>query len=678
VGERLVIRPLRSSVVVLALLLLVPLTPVLGPSAGIAPAEATRSFGATPLDDVLYWAGHEKRCGLSTHELAALMLAPTFPETGAPSSASPAPMTMSRWDNQSGLHSFGSRAAYKNAFWHPGVGPWQFDSAGLGSYHGANGRIDTFVSAAHAAATMATRWCASSGATSSRLSYVWAPWFGCGPSTCHTIFAQIYDGSTLIDIDGQAEVTSTGGMQETSCTGPGQGATFTCWRVDPSRAEGHSAFTASGFGPAPITAPFYVYTAGGYEYRHWLRADTGYDTGVWATRPLGANARSGITWHSGESLTDVGSEPPPPPEPGPGGFWDVSEGAWFVDGLLWAVDRGVMTGFPDQTFRPEVTLSRAQALMAIWRAQGQPAATTDHAFVDAPPSAWYDGALDWAAEQKMVEGYPDGTFRADELLTRAQYVMMMWRLAQEPTATVPASFSDAAPTRWFAPGMDWAVERGYMVGYQDGTFHPDDSMTRAQAVMTFWRGRQFDDVPVTEWYAAAVDWARYRGVVSGYQDHTYRPAQNVDRAETVRILFQAMDAPAGSPAHGFVDVAPTVWFSEALDWATAVGVVVGYPDGTYRAGDDVSREQFVMMLWRIAGSPDVAADHGLSDVPSGAWYEDAVRWAVLYGVLDGVVENAFDGGQPADRAEVIAMLGNLATTPTAWSPGLTPPSTVVS
>ena len=123
----------------------------------------------------------------------------------------------------------------------------------------------------------------------------------------------------------------------------------------------------------------------------------------------------------------------------------------------------------------------------------------------------------------MVDGYPDGTFRAEELLTRAQYVMMMWRLAQRPAARAAASFSDASPAAWFAPGMNWAVERGYMVGYPDRRFRPNDSMTRAQAVMTFWRGRQFDDVAPTAWFVDELDWARHRGVVRGYEDHTYRP-----------------------------------------------------------------------------------------------------------------------------------------------------------
>ena len=125
---------MRLRLVALALLLgaLAPLAPP-SPVTPVDPAAAGRTFGDDPLDDVLHWAAEERRCGLTTNKLAALMLAPTYPETGTPTGQAPAPMTLSRWDNQAGLHSFATVAGQPRAFWHPGVGMWQFDSAGLGA-----------------------------------------------------------------------------------------------------------------------------------------------------------------------------------------------------------------------------------------------------------------------------------------------------------------------------------------------------------------------------------------------------------------------------------------------------------------------------------------------------------------------------------------------------------------
>ena len=73
----------------------------------------------------------------------------------------------------------------------------------------------------------------------------------------------------------------------------------------PGRAEGHAAFAAPGYGPAPITAPFYVYAANGREYRHWLKADTGYRRSIWACRPLGANARTSLPGNAATASSTI-------------------------------------------------------------------------------------------------------------------------------------------------------------------------------------------------------------------------------------------------------------------------------------------------------------------------------------------------------------------------------------
>jgi len=270
--------------------------------ASAAPAAAGPTFGADPLDDVLRSAAREARCGLTPNRLAALMLAPTYPESGAPWGTAPSPMTLSRWDNQAGLHSFGTVRGQPRAFWHPGIGAWQFDSAGLGARLTASQRIDTRVISARVARTIADRWCADP-----RLAHVWAPWHGCDDRACHKVYNTIYRraGDRLRNISRDPAVSTRGGMQRRTCTGIAKQGEFTCWRVDPSRAQGHAAFAAERYGPAPISAPFYVYAANGREYRHWLRADTGYRRGVWASRPMGANARTSLTWHRADGLVDV-------------------------------------------------------------------------------------------------------------------------------------------------------------------------------------------------------------------------------------------------------------------------------------------------------------------------------------------------------------------------------------
>ncbi len=564
----------RLGAVVLLLGLLAPLAPL---APATTPAAAGPTFGDDPLDDVLHWAAEERRCGLTTNKLAALMLAPTYPETGAPSGQAPSPMTLSRRDDQPGLHSFSTVSGQRRAFWHPGVGMWQFDSAGLGAPFTAAQRIDTYVVAAHTAATMAARWC-----TTPTLAYVWAPWYGCGTTTCRDIFRSIYRSATdrLVGVARDSDVPARGGMVRQTCTGPARSGPFTCWRVDPARAEGYAGFTAPGFGPAPITAPFYVYAAGGREYRHWLKADTGYEQGIWATRPLGSNARTSLTWHRGDGLVVAAGDGGGDDGGGGGGagFGDVPPDAWYLDALIWGLEDGIVNGYDDGTFQPDDPITRSQAVVWLWSLAGRPIGDIGASFTDVQPDAWFADALDWAVGEGVVSGFPDGTFRPGAPVNRAQLAAMVWNGADRPVPADPGPFSDVGPSAWYAQAVSWLTEMGYASGFPDGTFHPGEAVKRAQGLSWLHAARPFEDVVPGAWYEADVDWGRFRSVVTGYDDHTFRGDQPADRRDTVDMLWALMGSPTGSPPHGFTDLG----VDPAVSWAAAGGVVTGYPDSTFR------------------------------------------------------------------------------------------------
>ena len=287
---------MKRVALLVAIGLLVAGTPLVAPA-----AEADRKFGDTPLDDVLYWADQEKACGLGRDQLAALMLAPTWPETGAPVTLAPSPMTMSRWDTSASLGAFGG-TEFPRAFWHPGISPWQLDDSGFASAYDAQQRINTYVAASQVARVIKTRWCANPS-----LAYVWAPWAACRGDACAAVYAEIYDAGAgqLRSLVRDAAVTREGGMEATTCRTASLPDSFPCWRVDPAAAEGARGWTNPNFGPSPVTAPFYVYSEGGVEHRHWLAADTGYAEDISAERPLGQNSRTQLTWGTDDPLCDL-------------------------------------------------------------------------------------------------------------------------------------------------------------------------------------------------------------------------------------------------------------------------------------------------------------------------------------------------------------------------------------
>jgi len=268
-------------------------------------AGSTYTFGKEPMDDVMYWAGQYQpsACGLSTNQLAAIMVAPTYPETGASGTAAPSPMTLSRWDTQAALYAFSDKATpYPRAFWHPGVGAWAFDSAGAWNLTAAEA-MDTNTAAQQAAQTMAQRWCASSGTDAARRASVWGIWYGCNGGVCENIYATIYDPGTLkVTLD--PTVTRGGGTEARTCFVPTVGQ-VACTFVDPAKAQGYKAWNVPAWGPSPVSAPFYDFRTNGLEYRVWLRDDTGYGVTVNANKPVTSNARTSLTWIIGDALCDL-------------------------------------------------------------------------------------------------------------------------------------------------------------------------------------------------------------------------------------------------------------------------------------------------------------------------------------------------------------------------------------
>ncbi|MGQ0832710.1 MAG: FG-GAP repeat domain-containing protein [Microthrixaceae bacterium] len=240
-------------------------------------------------------------------------------------------MTLSRYDEWTGVTSPDTNAnrnyglyafrnpstTYPRAFWHPGIGIWQYDSAGVGAPFTAAERIDVSAVARDVASRMAGAWCAATGTAAQRRQAAWQPWWAGDPSCsgCETAYQDLVatGGPSLV-----SGISATGGMVQRSCTidaGPAE----PCWFVDPAVAEGATGwrFQPDGYGdptraPTPLSYPFYVLKRGGYEERHWLRADTLYSIDISGRRLLGKNARprdsqagSGLTWASYSGLCDL-------------------------------------------------------------------------------------------------------------------------------------------------------------------------------------------------------------------------------------------------------------------------------------------------------------------------------------------------------------------------------------
>ena len=188
---------------------------------------------------------------------------------------------------------------------------------------------------------------------------------------------------------------------------------------------------------------------------------------------------------------------------------------------------------------------------------------------------------------------------------------------------------------------------------------------------------RFRDVPRDAYFGPAVAWAKAEEVTAGATRDTFAPADHVTRAQMVAFLWRLAGRPEGHPAHGFRDVPRGAYFDDAVRWARATDVTVGVDAAHFGPGDRVTRAQMATFLWRLAGRPEGHPTHAFRDVPRGAHFQAPVTWASATGVALGTSSDRFAPHAPVTRAQMAAFLWRLASTAEAWHADAAVPDTVV-
>ena len=169
-------------------------------------------------------------------------------------------------------------------------------------------------------------------------------------------------------------------------------------------------------------------------------------------------------------------------------FDDVTDPSeFFYDYVYWAKDNGIVTGYPDNTFRPYAFCHRAAVVTFLWRLAGRPDYGITDAFPDMTGNSDFDHAITWAAAEGITTGYKDGTFRPWASCHKAAIVTFIWRYVGRPEPTSMASFSDMTGNDDFNKAISWAAEKGITTGYDDGTFRPWNPCLRLAVVSFLYR-----------------------------------------------------------------------------------------------------------------------------------------------------------------------------------------------
>lgn len=177
-----------------------------------------------------------------------------------------------------------------------------------------------------------------------------------------------------------------------------------------------------------------------------------------------------------------------------GPFDDVAASDWFSAEVLRAYSAGLMSGTGERTFSPNVSATRAMLVTILHRLAGEPAAS-DGGFADVGEGAYYASAVAWASTNGIVEGYEDGSFRPDEPITREQLAAVLYRYAVSRGCDVSAT--------------------GDLSAYADAG-------------------------SVSSWAADAMRWAVGAGIISGTANGL-EPQGTATRAQTAAMLVRFTD-----------------------------------------------------------------------------------------------------------------------------------------
>lgn len=164
-------------------------------------------------------------------------------------------------------------------------------------------------------------------------------------------------------------------------------------------------------------------------------------------------------------------------------FIDIARNSWYYSYIDDTYDKGIMAGISDNIFGPDETLTRAMAASLVYRMYGSPDVTYKALFPDVPDGEWYTDGIIWAKENGVKSGYDDGMFCPDWYMTIEQFASIFYRLSGSPEVEdaekILNKYSDGYRVSGYAKeAMAWAVQNNMLQG---DTLHPTAAVTRAEA-----------------------------------------------------------------------------------------------------------------------------------------------------------------------------------------------------
>lgn len=167
-------------------------------------------------------------------------------------------------------------------------------------------------------------------------------------------------------------------------------------------------------------------------------------------------------------------------------YSDIGSTDWFYSGALKLYTKGIMTGITDSDFAPFSSASRAMVVLMLYRLENKPSVAFSDVFFDVAQGEWYTDAVLWAASRGIVNGFDCGRFGPNDTVTREQLVKILFQYAEYKgfdigiTTDLGGYPDHAAVSDWADAAMRWAVSSTIIIGTEDSFLKPGDTASRAE------------------------------------------------------------------------------------------------------------------------------------------------------------------------------------------------------
>ena len=176
-------------------------------------------------------------------------------------------------------------------------------------------------------------------------------------------------------------------------------------------------------------------------------------------------------------------------------FTDVEPSAWYYDAVENVTENGWLNGTGSSCFTPDGSLTRAMLATILWRIEGSPAPNGSADFIDTDSAGWYADGLAWSVENGLFNGYPDGSFRPANAITREQLAAVFYRTAEDKTDIGVGAVSTKNGCSWASEACAWANTHGLFT-FAFGTL--DLCAPASRAEIAYWLNAYYPQETATQ------------------------------------------------------------------------------------------------------------------------------------------------------------------------------------